>query len=290
MQDPLREQLQLLARTLQPHGISLIVGGGYGLLLRTEHIRQSGLRTRFPALPTARSTSDIDIFLSAELITDLEKFNRIRATLDQLGYTPIETAKFYQFVLPITYAGFERGIKIDLLAAPATGDNLKRVKQDDRRIKPRGAEGLHAHTTPEALTVEENALPLNIGSREDPLFVYVPHPFSYLLLKLFALRDQLENEEKGFGAYHAFDIYRTIGLMTAGEWDEACALRDRYLLIDPLPEACELVRDLFGEIGSKGIGRVLDHAERVGEVISEETLRGLCGDLRELFPIRRPEP
>lgn len=287
MQDPLREQLQLLARTLQPNGISLIVGGGYGLLLRTEHIRRSGLRTRFAALPTARSTSDIDIFLSAEVITDLEKFNKIRESLDQLGYVPIETAKFYQFVLPITYAGFERGIKIDLLAAPARGENLNHVRQDDRRIKPRGAEGLHAHTTPEALTVEENALPLDIGSKEDPLVVYVPHPFSYLLLKLFALRDQLENEAKGFGAYHAFDIYRTVGLATAVEWDEACALRDRYLLVDPVPEACELVRDLFGEIGSKGISRLLDHAEKVGELISEETLRSLCDDLRELLPIRR---
>lgn len=60
MADPLRKELQALARDLQARDIPLIVGGGYGLLLRTELIRSSGSRTLIPDLPTARSTEDLE--------------------------------------------------------------------------------------------------------------------------------------------------------------------------------------------------------------------------------------
>ncbi len=39
IQDPLREQLRLLALELQKDEIKLILGGGYGLVLKTEYIR-----------------------------------------------------------------------------------------------------------------------------------------------------------------------------------------------------------------------------------------------------------
>ncbi len=39
--DPLREQLIRLAEELQKEDIKLILGGGYGLLLRTEYIQRT---------------------------------------------------------------------------------------------------------------------------------------------------------------------------------------------------------------------------------------------------------
>lgn len=39
--DPLREQLRLLTIELQKDKIKLILGGGYGLVLKTEYIRQT---------------------------------------------------------------------------------------------------------------------------------------------------------------------------------------------------------------------------------------------------------
>ncbi len=285
--DPLREQLRRLAQALQPHGINLIVGGGYGLLLRTEQIQRSGVRTRFAELPSTRSTVDIDIFLSAEVITDAERMMKIKDTLHDLGYKPVASAKFYQFVLPIVYAGLPRGVKMDLLAAPVMGEKQSQVKQDVRRIRPKGAAGLHAHTTPEALTVGEHALSVDISTDEVPLVVYVPHSFSYLLLKLFALRDRLQDEEKGH--YHAFDIYRTIGMMTPEEWDVACSMRDRYLEIEPVvQQACELVKKLFSNLESPGMIRIRTHARNVGEEIPEKNLIDLLDDLRELFPSKEP--
>lgn len=281
--DPLIQQLRLLTQALDPHGIRLIVGGGYGLLLRAEQIRQSGVRTRFGELPGTRSTTDLDIFLSAEVITDADKTMKIRSVLDDLGYKPIDDAKYYQFVLPIKYAGLDRGVKVDLLAAPVTGDRQPQVRQDERRIRPRGGEGLHAHTTPEALTVEDHLVSINISADETPLVVYLPHPFSYLLLKLFALRDRLDDEEKG--PYHAFDIYRTIGMMTAEQWEQACLMRDRYIDFEPVPQACKLVRELFESLESAGTIRVRNHARSVGEDTPTENLRALLDDLAELFPL-----
>lgn len=67
--DPLREQLRLLAQELKNDSIKVILGGGYGLVLKTEYIRQTNAATRFEEIPQARSTNDLDLFLSAEIIT-----------------------------------------------------------------------------------------------------------------------------------------------------------------------------------------------------------------------------
>lgn len=40
--DPLRTELCALVQILQPLGIQVIVGGGYGLFLRYEYIQRSG--------------------------------------------------------------------------------------------------------------------------------------------------------------------------------------------------------------------------------------------------------
>jgi hypothetical protein len=60
--DPLREQLRLLAAELQKDDIKLILGGGYGLVLRTEYVRRTQAATRFEEIPEARSTNDLDLF------------------------------------------------------------------------------------------------------------------------------------------------------------------------------------------------------------------------------------
>ncbi len=101
MVDPLREELRALARDLQRHDISLIVGGGYGLVLRAEMIVKSGSRTLVPDFPSARSTEDLDIFLKAEVISNSGKTGPIREALDRRGYEPV--VKHFQFEREIDY-------------------------------------------------------------------------------------------------------------------------------------------------------------------------------------------
>jgi hypothetical protein len=226
--DPLREQLRLLAIELQKNDIKLILGGGYGLVLRTEYIRRTQAATRFEEIPEARSTNDLDLFLSAEIITSAEKIEKIRDALETLKFEPV--APFFQFQLPVVYEGLEKPVKIDLLAAlPETAAQLSLVKINKPRIRPKKAKNIHGYLTEEAVTLEENLLPIDISEEgESPLVIYLPHPFSYLVMKLFALRDRLEDEEQDFGAYHAFDVYRIVGMMTENEWNQAVELHGRY--------------------------------------------------------------
>lgn len=283
IQDPLREQLRLLALELQKNQIKLILGGGYGLVLKTEYIRQTNVVTRFEEIPQARSTNDLDLFLSSEIITSAEKIEKIRDALEKLKFEPV--APFFQFLLPVTVEGLQQSVKIDLLAAPPeTDEQRKLVKINKPRIRPKKAKNIHGYLTEEALTIEENLLPINIaGNDENPLEIYLPQPFSYLVMKLFALRDRLEDEAKDFGAYHAFDIYRVIAMMTEKEWNEAVKLRENYRNAPKIIEAAEIATDLFLNVESIGVLRIQQHAKAVGFAIPPENLVTLIEDLQELL-------
>lgn len=281
--DPLREQLRLLALELQNDTIKLILGGGYGLV-KTEYIRRTGVATRFEEIPQARSTNDLDLFLSVEIITSAEKIEKIRDALEKLKFEPV--APFFQFRLPVVFEGQDLPVKIDLLAAPPeTEAKRKLVKINKPRIRPKKAKNIHGYLTEEALTIEENLLAIDISENEEqPLEIYLPHPFSYLIMKLFALRDRLEDEEKDFGAYHAFDIYRIIAMMTESEWNEAVEMRRIYRNAPKIDEAAEIADNLFANIESIGVLRVRQHARAVEFEIPPENFAALIEDLEELLP------
>lgn len=281
--DPLREQLRLLVAELKKDEIKLILGGGYGLVLKTEYIRQTNARTRFEEIPQARSTNDLDLFLSVEIITSAEKIEKIRDALEKLKFEPV--APFFQFRLPVTVEGQDLPVRIDLLAAPPESiEQRSLVKINIPRIRPKKAKNIHGYLTEEALTIEENLLPINIADNDERrLEIYLPHPFSYLVMKLFAFRDRLEDEEKDFGAYHAFDIYRIIAMMTENEWNEAVKLRENYRNAPKIIEAAEIAGELFANVESIGVLRVRQHARAVSFIIQPENLAALIEDLQELL-------
>ncbi len=140
---------------------------------------------------------------------------------------------------------------------------------------------MHAHTTPEAVTIEEHLLSLDIGKSDKPIEVFLPHPFSYTMLKLFALRDQIDNEAKEFGRHQAFDIYTTWAMMTAEEFAEAEDLRKQYAQVGVMPEAVDTANTLFADENAKGMIRLKEHAriENVELVESGEFIK----DIRTLF-------
>lgn len=283
MPDPLRIELQALARDLQAHGIPLIVGGGYGLLLRNEWIRHSSSRTLIPDLPTTRSTEDLDIFLKAEVISDPEKTGPIRETLDRRGYEPI--AKYFQFQREVEYLGSLRKVRVDFLAAPVPDELSEQVKTDNVRLRPRGGKGLHAHVTPEALTVEESLITLDIGEDDESLAIYLPHPFSYLLLKLYALRDRLHDEGMSYGRHHAFDLYATIAMMTEAEWEECLRLKQKHKDDLRVIEAHNIATNLFADTTATGALRLQEHAQSTGYNLPGEHLSVFLETLHELLDI-----
>lgn len=278
--DLLRVALLELARELQPHGIRLIVGGGYGLILRAAHVRASGARTLGPSIPVIRGTEDIDCFLQADLMADGSSTKAIRETLDRLSYTPI--VEHMQFARTTSQNGVPLTTKIDFLAAPVPDQQRMHVKVSAMRMRPRTFNRLHAYVTPEAFSIEEELLEVDISEDRSAVCVYLPHPFSYLILKLIALRDRLARREAE-GKYHALDLYTIWASITEPEWEQALRMRGRFAAHPVMQDARGTLSTLFTERDSPGVVALRDQARRQGVEISEEHLEQFRADLRELL-------
>ena len=113
--DPLLTTLLDLDAALESQ--ELTIGGGYGLYLKQLYLKRNPqTRTLFhpSALPSARTTADIDLILRAEVVTDSTSMKAIRDALDALGFIVVATAKYTQFVRDMQPGQ----VKIDLLAGP----------------------------------------------------------------------------------------------------------------------------------------------------------------------------
>lgn len=247
-------------------------------------MERSGVKPR-REIPEARSTEDIDLFLPAEVISDQKSLSMLGDALREQGYVPIETAKFYQFKREIEYHGQQRTLKIDLLA-PIPMDDEARAKTifDKRRIKNRKIKDINAHVAPEALTLDENPLSIEISDGHDTVTIYSPHPYTFLVLKLHAYRDLREKEAKDFGRHHAFDLYRILALITEDEWGEAEKLRDQYQHHQPIQVACKIVKMLFENVYATGKMAIREEARRGGVNLSEEDIQAFTRELQDLFP------
>ncbi len=288
--DLMRDQLIRLARKLEKENIKLIIGGGYGLILKHEYLRKKKLRTRFSDLPEDRSTNDIDAFLNTEIITNVEKTEKIRDTLKDLGYKTV--AKYFQFEVSVSEESPEMKVRIDLLAPPVKDERKKYVKINKPRIRPKEATEIHAYLTEEAITIEEDLILFDFGNENEATEVFLPHPYSYLILKLFALRDRTElfdlkglEKDEDKTKSHAFDIYRIIGMMTEKEWEQSIQLQNKYAEYSEIQKVEHIVNDLFSSMDAIGILRVRQHAKDADIEISEENLSSMVKDLTELFSI-----
>jgi hypothetical protein len=206
----------------------LILAGGYGLYLKQLYLTEnSRIQTLFAPgdWPAARTTNDIDLVLQAEIVTDSVSMKSLRRALDQLGCRVVETAKYTQFVRDMKPGP----VKIDLLAAPL-GRFANRVPKDPRRVKPRPSVKLHASKLEEALGVDRHARRLPIEGRlssggKHRTEILIPQAFTYLLMKLCAFRDRMDDMDQQLGQHHALDIYRIVGMLTRDEDPDVRHLR-----------------------------------------------------------------
>jgi hypothetical protein len=95
--DELTTSLLDLHFELDRLGISLTIGGGFGLYLKRTHVASTGERTLFEALPILRVTNDIDLFLRAEVIANPERTAEVASVVRSLGYDAIPGAEYYQW-------------------------------------------------------------------------------------------------------------------------------------------------------------------------------------------------
>lgn len=264
---PLKTALLDLLYETRETDLKLIIGGGYGIFLKRQHARENGARTLLQAWPEARSTNDIDLFLRPELLIRTELLEPLAPALERLGYKVIEGAENFQFAKPGPTGGRDRSLKFDLLTGPRSRFAGARVRIDKICVRPRMSVGVHANFVDEALTLEEGLLPIRLvgmttAGQEHSAQVYLPHPLTFAMMKLFALRDRATGEKRGgddakrYGRYHALDLYTVIATASEAEWDQALELRNRYRGEAVMVEAVAIVKELFANPTSLGMIRM----------------------------------
>ncbi|MBW2368519.1 MAG: hypothetical protein JRH15_11605 [Deltaproteobacteria bacterium] len=265
--------------------VRLIAGGGFGIYLKTNHVRRSGMRTLLEQWPEPRSTNDLDLFLRPELLIESSKLKPLVIAITDLGYIVVPGAEKYQFVKPGPGGSDVGGVKIDILTGPQSRFHGTRVKVDARRARPKPSVGIHAHPVDEALTLEEGLLPImltgTLSSGEAwESEIFLPHPYTFSMMKLFAFRDRFADPNKEFGRYHALDLYTILATTTEQEWEYAFQLRDQYKNDPPAKEAGNLVSEYFSSRERLGMIRLMESPYYRPELQNEEFMSAL----QEMFP------
>jgi hypothetical protein len=272
---------------VQGTDIKLIIGGGFGIYLKTDHVRRLGMRTLFREWPEARSTNDLDLFLRPELLIQSAKLKPLADAIAKLGYQVVPGAENYQFVKPGPGGVKAGSIKIDILTGPQSRFQGTRVRADARRARPSPSIGMHAHPVDEAPTLEEGVLSITLEGRlssGEPLQAeaFLPHPYTFLMMKLFAFKDRLNDADKEFGRYHALDSYTILATTTEMEWEEALELRDQNGEGPYIMEAGRLVSKHFSSLDRLGMIRLRESRYYRPELQLDEFMSAL----QELFPAK----
>ena len=259
---------------LRNANLRLIVGGGYGLYLKRQHIHQSRIRTLFNLYPRERSTEDIDLFLQTEILAD-DPITMCKA-LEQAKYDVIPKREYWQFAKEFSQLNVPDAIplkvKLDLLT-PQPPENYiqqKRVRVETGRrvlrVKP-GKEGilLHAHLAKEVLAIEESPIEIELkGPRSTgeafAASVQLPQAFTYLVMKLIAFRDrEFDRNDPEQAMKHAFDLYPIVAMMTAEEYHLARRLGSEYKANEFALTAAGIVKEHFANVEARGMLRLREH-------------------------------
>ena len=261
--DPLTANLLDLLFELRELPVPLTIGGGFGLYLKRMWLDETRERTLFSQLPMSRATNDLDLFVRADVLCDLQSMKAVATALDRLGYEAVPEAKYMQWKKHFDLLGQDREIKVDLLVGPL-GKFRERLHVKGVRARPVGPIKLHAHTVEEAVHIDESPVTITISGRRtngEPAEaqIHVPQPFTYLMMKLFAFRDRKMDEDKNLGRHHALDLYTIIAMQVESEYQESLRLGNLYTGEGHVDTAREIVRSDFAEPRSMGVIRLREH-------------------------------
>ncbi len=273
--DLLNTGLLDLLYELRDANMPLVIGGGYGLYLKQNYVRANQLRTLFDLYPQSRSTNDIDVFLQTEILAD--RPTEMQEALERAGYFVVEKREYWQFAKSFPDAALFAAaphVKLDLLTPPPPDEYIeqKRVRIDIGRrvlrVKPgRGGILLHAHLAIEALGMETGLIAVPVhGSRSTgeqyEASVLLPHPFTYLIMKLAAFHDrEFKRDDSPQAMKHAFDLYPVVAMMTADEYKLAQQLGKIYQGDATFKSAADIVNQQFSHLEARGMLRMREHPD-----------------------------
>jgi len=229
----------------------LLIGGGLGLYLKQLHLEVSDDRTLLPRSrwPRARTTQDIDLFIQAEVIIDVDRMATYRQAIDDVGFVVEDDAKWLKFSREID----GRRVLIDLMVGPL-GELETKVDRRNVRVKPKGSSGLHARAADDALAVEHDPLRLDVSDGDRGCEILVPQAFPFALMKLGALQDRIGDASKDEGRHHALDLYRIMAMLTEAEDAAAKGFRTRHAGNPVIADAVRVIGELIAN--DRGLGRI----------------------------------
>ncbi|HVV84997.1 MAG TPA: hypothetical protein VHE35_18160 [Kofleriaceae bacterium] len=276
MADELKQGLVEFLNELGRAQLEVYLGGGYGLYLRQLSLLDSDVRTYLPreAWPRPRATADLDVFLPTELVIEHTSMVRVRQVLDQLRYRPVPGHEYLHFARN-DGAG---EVRIELLTGPVTPDLHDKVKVRDLRVRPRKTVQLHAYLTEEAIDLERKPIELTV----DGTIVRIPNSFSFVLMKLHAFRDRMEQvrdeEDRQLGRHHALDVYRLIAMLTEEEESFVRGRHDARRDSAPVRAAAGVVAQYFSGPTALGVLRLREHS-LAGDHLDIPGFLEMLGDL-----------
>lgn len=279
--DALRGDLCRLARRLASEDVRLLLVGGYGILLKAEYIRADDFETVAATL-YPRATDDLDVLLTAQVVARASRMRAVRDALREMGYEPVAGGEYYQWSRDLEVEdGPASRVRIDLLGQ--IPEDRSDVKITERRIRPHDFQGLHAHPVVEAAFIHEKPTVVDVCPQPPAATIALPHPFNFLLLKLFAFDDRQDDPGVDRGRHHAFDLYRVVSMLTPKEWRQVSELRILHGDHEVVRRARRLVREHFSDPESVGSLRLREHGRRSGIDISEYPVDEFVRDLQELM-------
>jgi hypothetical protein len=202
--------------------VAVIIGGGYGIYLKTEHVQRVGKRTLFQEWPDPRSTNDLDLFyLRPELLIDAGKLKPLAQALSRLGYRVVPPVR-EKYPVRLGRTGRRCGRQHQNRYSDRATCSIRRHKGEGL-VRRRQAESVCRDSRPSGwtkpTTLEEGLLSETVtGTLSSGLpwrpRSFLPHPYTFVMMKLFAFRDRLADADKEYGRYHALDLYTILATTT----------------------------------------------------------------------------
>jgi len=221
-----------------------------------------------------------------EILVSAERVRVLQQQIEQLQFAPVEGAEYFQWKRTDAVG---RHVKIDLLCGPIGEFSNQLYTNSLPRVRPKAPKKtlrFHAHQTEEAIELDTRAVAIVIeGQCSDGTAststMHVPHPFTYMMMKLFAFDDRKDDEEKDVGRHHAMDLYRIVAMMLEEEYEDAVALGKSYQDDQRVKRAQRIVVDHFGTPTALGMLRLREH-----QLFREELpLQEFSDVLREILRI-----
>ncbi|MCZ7603155.1 MAG: hypothetical protein M5R37_09815 [Melioribacteraceae bacterium] len=276
-----------LSTELKKVDIKCIVGGGFAQHIRAKYFTAK-ISPRYKFRILQRTTKDIDFFLTSDLITKSEDIESVKGIVQKLNYKVV--TKYFQYSKQIMVGEQIKEVGLDILTEPPKSSDIDKVRMNKPpRVRPINVKEFHAFQHNEAKGLEKYLIKVSdfVDEKDKDKFenVYIPSAIQFIIMKLFAFRDRVDDELKDFGRHHAFDIFSTIVSMTEYDWanyERKIEFYDSVLT----EEAHTIVEKYFSDSEKLGVLRIREN--KIYKNLShtyDEHLNLFLEDLATLFGV-----